>query len=139
METRGVRNHNPGNIERGTVEWVGMSADQSADPRFIVFDAPEYGIRAIARILMTYYRRHGLNTVRAIVSRWAPPSENDTGAYAAHVAKRLGVAADAAVDVMNRQILRSLVNGIIAHENAGYVYPAEMIDKGVDLALKPGG
>jgi len=37
---RGIRNHNPGNIEKGD-PWQGLAADQSGDPRFAVFAAPE--------------------------------------------------------------------------------------------------
>ena len=138
MTTRGVRNNNPGNIERGTTEWIGMSADQSSDPRFIVFDEAKYGIRAIAKTLITYHMRYGLNTVMAIVSRWAPSFENDTRAYADHIAKRLGVEAATPIVVMDRNILRGLVNGIIAHENAGYAYPQETVEQALDLAINGG-
>ena len=66
---RGIRNRNPGNIDRGRDRWQGMADDQSPDPRFVVFTEAEWGIRAIVRVLRSYRDRHGLETVRAIVSR----------------------------------------------------------------------
>ena len=66
---RGIRNNNPGNIERGKDRWLGMSADQSGDPRFLVFDKPEAGLRAIMRLLINYQERHDIKTVRDAINR----------------------------------------------------------------------
>lgn len=131
---RGIRNHNPGNIDRNTTRWDGMSADQS-DPRFVVFSAPEYGIRALAKVLLTYQRKHGLNTVATIIGRWAPPSENDTAAYVDHVAAKLGVGIDVPIRLDDAPVLTKLVAAIIAHENANYAYPDDVVRAGIDLAL----
>ena len=134
---RGIRNRNPGNIVRNAICWQGLSADQSSDPRFCVFAAPEWGIRAMARILIAYRERHGLDTVRGIVNRWAPPAENDTDAYVRHVAARLGVRTDARIDVRERTIMTPLVQAIIGHENgAGYAdyYDGATIDSALTLA-----
>lgn len=134
---RGIRNNNPGNIERNKTPWRGLCADQSADTRFCVFDAPEWGIRAMAKILLTYYTRYGLNTVRGIVSRWAPPSENDTDAYVHAVAARLGVRTDERIDVHQRNVMTALIRAITAHENGtayADTYDAATLDKGLSLA-----
>lgn len=132
--TRGIRNNNPGNIDRTQVKWDGMAADQP-DPRFVAFETPEHGIRALAKVLLTYQRKHGLNTVADIIGRWAPPAENDTGAYAAHVASRIGVGVTDPIDLQKEAILIVLVTAIIAHENANYTYPATTVRAGIDLAL----
>lgn len=134
---RGIRNHNPGNIERTGTAWRGMSADQSGDPRFIVFKAPEWGIRAMARILRTGIGQ-GEITVRKIINAWAPPKkngviENDTGAYVAAVAKKLGVSPDATINV--NAALPGLISAIIAHENGFNPYSAETIAEGIRLSL----
>lgn len=131
---RGIRNHNPGNIDRNLTQWAGM-ADEQTDSRFIVFSAPEYGIRALAKTLLTYQRKHGLNTVTEIIHRWAPPSENDTAAYVDHVAAQVGVTPDQRLDLFNGDALPKLVAAIIAHENAGHVYPKDVLAEGVSLAL----
>ncbi len=137
---RGVRGNNPGNIDRTGTKWAGMSADQSGDPRFIVFDEPEWGIRAIVRVLRTYYDKYGLRTVKGIINRWAPPNENDTEAYYVTVARRLGVDPDAVIDIDDLDTLRSLVKAIIRHENGrgpepdGGWYPDDVIDEGIRRA-----
>jgi len=136
---RGIRNHNPGNIERGQ-PWQGladpneMTPAQRAETRFCVFRAPEWGIRAIARILITYQDKHDIRSVRGMIGRWAPAAENDTDAYVRAVADRLGVAADTAVDVHTYAVVRPLVEAIIRHENGAQPYSDAVIDKGLALA-----
>ena len=76
---RGIRNKNPGNIKLGTA-WDGL-ADEQSDPTFCVFKETVWGIRALMRILLVYRFSHKKSNVDDIISRWAPPSENDTQAY----------------------------------------------------------
>jgi len=142
---RGIRNHNPGNIERDGTRWQGMAREQS-DARFVVFSGAKWGIRAIARILITYQdkRRAGdgsrIDTVRKFIARWAPPTENDTDAYARTVARALGVGADdAGVDVYDYDTMLGLVHAIVRYENgnpnaAGNWYPADTYAAGLRLA-----
>lgn len=87
---RGMRNNNPGNIDRNTTKWLGM-ADKQTDVRFIVFKEMKYGCRAILKLLSNYYIKYNLCTVKDIINRWAPTTENDTAAYYKEVAKDLGV------------------------------------------------
>lgn len=136
---RGVRDNNPGNIDRGQ-PWLGlaakaeMTAAQKAETRFCVFRSPEYGIRALAKLLQTYQSKHGLKTVRAIINRWAPPSENVTSAYVAAVAKAVGVGADDPIDVRHYATVAAMVAAIIAHENSGFRYPESTVRQGLTLA-----
>jgi len=44
--TRGVRNHNPGNIRKTKDKWVGSDVKQK-DDAFVTFSTPEFGIRAL--------------------------------------------------------------------------------------------
>lgn len=135
---RGIRNNNPGNIEAGD-QWVGLAAPeemtdaQREEQRFAVFRAPEWGIRAMVRLLLKY-KSYGLNTVAGIIGRWAPPGENATGAYAAAVAAEMGVEPDAVIDVEDPATMRALVTAIIRHENGQQPYPAATIDRGLELA-----
>ncbi|WP_160012762.1 structural protein P5, partial [Rhizobium sp. 18055] len=124
---RGVRNCNPGNIDRTAERWQGMAADQSSDPRFVVFEAPVWGLRALAKVLLSYSRKYGLRTPEAIVGRWAPPTENDTGAYARQVAKALGVGVGDAIDMENAGTLAVLVAAIVTHENGQQPYSPALI------------
>lgn len=70
-----------------------------AKPRFARFDTPENGIRALGKLLQTYQRVYGLNTVAKIISRWAPSNENDTAAYVRSVERRIGLAPGAKIQL----------------------------------------
>lgn len=127
---RGLRNNNAGNIERNGIAWEGMSADQSSDSRFVVFDSPEYGIRAMQKILNTYAGR-GRDSIRSIVSAWAPPVENNTSAYVDSVAHQMGIDADEPLMVSDRP---QLIAAIIKHENGIQPYSMALIERGVSMA-----
>ena len=91
MLPRGIRNHNPLNIRRSKDQWKGMAEVQS-DRAFVQFKSLEYGWRAAFYLLTrTYYHKYRLYTIRGIISRWAPSSENDTSAYIANVSRLTGI------------------------------------------------
>jgi len=113
---RGIRNNNPGNIRRSNEAWKGLSPEQT-DPEFFQFQAMPYGIRAIVKILRNYSTRYNLNTVAGIINRWAPPNENDTGAYVRYVAGMVGVGPGERIDLDDTTIVFSLVRAIMAQEN----------------------
>jgi hypothetical protein len=130
---RGIRNRNPGNIRRSGDRWKGLAARQS-DPEFCVFEAPLWGIRAMAVILRNYQKRNGLKSVAEIIGRWAPASENDTTHYVAAVGKTMGVDPHERLDLCNGAILRALIAAIIHHENGLQPYDLDTIDLAIDLA-----
>lgn len=133
--TRGERNNNPGNIDRHTgTLWRGM-ADMQTDSRFVIFQGVEWGIRALAKVLLAYKRMHKIDTVRKIINRWAPSSENDTDAYVNHVATVLEVGPDEPIDVEDLAILCKLTTAIIAHENGRVIYSPQVIAAAVMEAL----
>ena len=135
--TRGYRNRNPGNIEHVPAnKWQGL-AEPPSDGRFCRFTSHEFGIRALAALLVTYQDRHKLRTPRALIERWAPKVENDTAAYVAVVARRIGVGPDDAIHLHRHAQLRPLVEAIIHHECAGLSYPAAVIDRALTLAGVP--
>lgn len=133
--SRGALNCNPGNIRHSSIAWVGQDETQS-DPDFVCFTAPQFGIRAIAILLLTYYRKHGLNTVRGLINRWAPPNENNTSAYVTDVAQRCKLVADNPIKVDDPVILAKLVSAIIWHENGENPYVPQLIANAVDAALE---
>ena len=134
---RGVRNNNPGNLDRTNLAWQGEDRSpqaRAAEHRFCVFKSPEYGFRALARTLLTYRNKHGLRTVRKIIDRWAPPVENNTSAYVKAVAASVGVTPDQAIDVRKRAVMFALAKAIAHHEQGGDFWPDEVINRGLDLA-----
>ncbi len=116
MLPRGIRNHNPGNIIQNKTQWKG-ARKQPFDPKFVEFETPEWGIRAMMRILQTYYHKYGLDNVQAIINRWAPPHENATDQYAHYVAKFMGVKRFDAMDVNDPKVLIPLCQAIVIFEN----------------------
>ncbi len=125
MTPRGIRNNNPGNIRRTKIKWQGKVASPT-DPDFEQFVSAEMGIRAIARDLLSGYKR-GKDTVREIVTEWAPPSENNTRVYVSVVCEALNVAPDTVIDVDDYAIMAPLVKAIIRHENGQQPYDDETI------------
>ena len=91
---RGIRNNNPLNIRHSADRWQGARKEQT-DPSFVQFKTMAYGYRAAWRTLQTYYERFCMQskpfTVRNIIERWAPPSENDTEAYIRTVLRLSGI------------------------------------------------
>lgn len=139
-----IRLNNPGNIRRGP-EWEGLSADQR-HASFATFDSPVMGVRAMARNISTYNTRDNLDTIRGIVSKWAPPNENATNRYINFVSDRMGVGPDDPLNLLdNPQTTESLISAMIVKEGgpqAGVYYTPEIVSEGVRLgfeaATRPG-
>lgn len=129
------RNFNPGNIRPSSAyTWNG---EVGANGGFSVFKTPEHGTRALVKNLYTSQEKHGNNSVREIISRWAPPSENNTTAYVNKVASDMGVDPDADLGSLKNQpeVTKALTKSIIEHEGGGMgVYSDEVIDNGVAMA-----
>lgn len=130
-QTRGERNNNPGNIRHGS-NWLGL-AKRQPDEDFCTFTDAKYGIRALAKVLLVYGQK-GFDTVRAIVDRWAPPNENNTGAYVSAVAAAMGCDPDTHLDVRDYTQLYPLVCAIVRRENGRNIYLRSTIDAGLALA-----
>ena len=131
---RGVRNCNPGDIDRDGTVWQGMAADQSGDDRFVVFVSAEYGIRALVRILISYQENDHCTTIRQMINRWAPRTENNTGAYVSFVAGRMGISADTPFDIHVWTFCALMTEAIIAQECENYAYPIATVDAALNLA-----
>ena len=85
---RGLRNNNPLNIRHNKDTFQGEIT--GTDKAFKTFSCMPYGYRAAFVILHTYLLR-GENTIAKIVTRWAPPIENDTENYIAFVERHTGI------------------------------------------------
>jgi len=89
-QTRGVRNNNLGNIEKGRfADKYGAIAGK--DSRFATFPTPEAGHRAMVGLIRDAYGSKGIDTISGIINRYAPSSENNTGAYINAVSKGTGI------------------------------------------------
>ena len=140
MEPRGIRNNNPLNIRRSKDKWQGqINANNSSpkgDAEFVQFYSMEYGWRAAFVILCkTYYGKYKLRTIRDIVTRWAPPKENNTPAYIRHVSDYTGIGPDKVLDSPKEQPTQWLLIGYaMAVVENGKALPAVPMLKGFALA-----
>lgn len=104
-EPRGIRNNNPLNIRKGS-SWKGERPVQT-DPAFEEFISMEYGIRAGLRLMRNHINgfkgtRPKMNTLKKLISVWAPPSENATTNYVDFVASHVGLSSSAILDPNDR-------------------------------------
>ena len=123
-ETRGYRNNNPCNIRISTDKFQG-EVQPSQDKDFKQFETAAYGYRAAFRILKTYINNYKCDTIRKIISRWAPKSENHTESYIKVVSERSGIPADDTVYADNREMMIRIVAAMSFVENGR---EAEMSD-----------
>lgn len=128
---RGIRNCNPLNIRIGNT-WLG-ERENPDDTEFEQFVSMEYGIRAAFLILRRYIRRYHLNTIRLIISRWAPASENNTERYIQFVARGTRLGADQVIDFSDKDALCSIVYWMIIEE-CGQAVDMAVIRKSYNMA-----
>ena len=128
---RGIRNNNPLNIRIGNT-WLGERA-KPTDNEFEEFVAIEYGIRAAFVILRRYIRRYHKDTVPAIVSTWAPASENNTQRYIDIVCSRANISPDEHIKFEDEPTMIKLVAAMIFVE-CGQMVNEEKIVKGYQMA-----
>ena len=131
--SRGLKNRNPGNIRRSKTTYKGEVA--STDQAFKAFESMPWGYRAMFVLLHTYCTRHGCRTLRDIISRYAPPSENHTGNYIRAVATSAGISPDQELDTGNHSVMVKVVAGMSQVEN-GVAAVMPDVEAGWDLFVK---
>jgi hypothetical protein len=110
---RGLRNNNWGNIRLSNINWQGEI--KGADDEFEVFSSPEWGVRAMVRILKNDFKAG--KTLAATINEYAPPHENATSAYVNHVVEDSGVPGDAVPDYNDEDTMALIVGAMVEHEN----------------------
>ena len=110
---RGIRNHNPLNIRRIAKEqWKGLAEAQN-DKAFCQFKSLEWGWRAAFYLLTrTYYHKYRLYTIKSIINRWAPPSENKTSKYIENVSRLTGIPPDDPLGIPSVEPARWMALGL---------------------------
>lgn len=111
---RGIRNNNPLNIRIGNT-WLGEVKDPT-DPEFEQFIGMIYGVRAGFVLLRRYIRHYKRTTLTAIISSWAPSSENDTLKYIDTVAKMVGISPTQEIAYEDAPTLCAIVDAMIVVE-----------------------
>lgn len=127
----GYRINNPLNLRYSAANnWKGQQGQQSG---FCVFDTPENGIRA-AMINLKSYRKKGVVTIADIISRWAPPSENNTEAYIDFVCNKLGANRTDEVEQSAEDYI-ALLQAMCVMEIGCQPYSADQWAKAAQLAI----
>lgn len=111
-----IQINNPGGLRHTHDHWHGQTRLQT-DKKFVRFENPLMGERALMKVLLTYFKEHGLYTVSMIIYRWAPPNENNTDLYVMDISRRMGVKSSEYLDLANLDVLIKLAKAITTHEN----------------------
>lgn len=116
-QARGVRNHNPGNLN--FAGQPGAHLETGPNARFAAFGTMQEGIAALITQLGLYAKR-GIDTISGIVKTYAPAADgNNVAAYIAALVKATGHGANEHLDLSNLDTLIPLVQGIARHEGNG--------------------
>lgn len=124
-----VEGNNPGNIVKGN-NWKGETQCQG---RFECFSTPEYGIRAMVKVLYSYRFSHGLNTINGIMHRWAPTNENATENVINSIERISGIDRHQELN-LNKKELVALISAIIKVEQGSQPYSNEIIEDAIKMA-----
>lgn len=126
----GIRQNNPGNLRTGPGGTFGSYA------------TPQDGLNALSNQLSLYFTGQSaaaghkkLQTVRDILSTYAPSSENNTSAYIADVAGRLGVSPDAQLNLNDVATKAKLMQAITLHEQGRNPYSDAMYQQAAGANL----
>ncbi len=114
--SRGLRNNNPGNIRLGNFRYKGEKA-KSNDSAFRQFESIEWGYRAMFVLLHTYSIKHRCCTLRQMIERYAPPSENHTESYIRRVTNATHLSPDEPISTLNGAIMTAVVAAMSEVEN----------------------
>lgn len=133
--TRGIRNNNPLNIRKGN-NWQGERHPQ-ADKEFEEFQSMIMGLRAGIKLVRNYIDGktswgRPCQSIDALVTRWAPPSENNTQAYIKAVSEATGIHPLQRIYSNNRDMVCRIVQAM-AKQETGSTIDMQLIRSAWDL------
>lgn len=106
--------------------------------KFAHFASDSDGLNAMAAQLLRYQDRDKLRSVRQIINKLAPPSENDTAGYIKQVSGRLGVGADDKINLHDPEMLSRVMDSIIRREQGKEPYGMSTLRGAADYQLGKG-
>lgn len=102
--------------------------DEQTDPEFFQFESAKYGLRAMYKLLCNYQRLYKLDTAEKIITRWAPPNENDSNRYVKDVCSACGIHPDEIIDLRkNKALAVRFIAAMVLKENGEQPYSDEEI------------
>ena len=147
----GLKYNNPGNIKLTQVDWDGKVPNaKNKNKEYEEFISLEYGIRAIAKQLLTYQKR-GLMSTFQMISTYAPKSDsNNVDAYcnyimSLHYFRSNDFNKDTSLNLVDISEMETILTGILEYEtglaqvdidDTKYDEIFEMLDIAKKTALK---
>lgn len=118
---RSLRDNNPLNLsyvpgQRGIV---------GRDGQFGRYGTMADGVSAAVNQIMID-RSRGDNTIRKLVTSWAPPGSNDTAAYIRNVSRWTGYAPDEPLNLSNPRVMSAVVSAMARQEGSGRLSPSDL-------------
>lgn len=121
--SRAWRNNNPGNLRYGKfAENNGAIGKDSGG--FAIFPSREAGEAAQINLIKKNYSKL---TLRQMIYKYAPPSENDTENYLAQVVMRTGIGPNDVIGSLDSSRFKALIKQVQKHE--GWIEGTVKVDK----------
>lgn len=132
---RGIRNNNPLNIRKGST-WKGERPIQT-DQAFEEFVSMEWGIRAGIKLIRNHItgfngKRPPANTIKKLISVWAPATENNTEAYIRTVCQQTAIGRNDLLHAGDRRAIIAIARAM-AYVECGVWLEPELFESAYDL------
>tara|TARA_A100001037_G_scaffold2082_1_gene1910 strand:- start:956 stop:7285 length:6330 start_codon:yes stop_codon:yes gene_type:complete len=120
-----VGENNPFNIRYNSAnDWRGQTGQNRG---FANFGAVEDGIRAGDITLKNYGDLHGINNLEGVISRFAPPTENDTSAYVNFVSQQTGIDPTQPIDLSDPNVRADILSAMGDFESGANLSPDQIL------------
>lgn len=130
---KGLELNNPTNIRKNILSpWNG---EMPCKGEFCKFINRKFAYRATFIILRSYVHKHGCKTLKDCITRWAPPTENDTDRYVRFVSNMSCYPEAIKIDLGNQRMMCNIVRAMVQME-VGIKENMETIVDGYILAAK---
>lgn len=134
-QPRGIRNNNPLNIRKGS-SWKGERPVQT-DQAFEEFVSMEWGIRAGIKLIKNHItgfngKRPQANTIKKLISVWAPAKENNTEAYIRTVCQQTTIGRNDLLHANDRRSIIAIARAMAFVECGVWLEP-ELFESAYDL------
>lgn len=119
------RTNNPGALFwDGSTNWQGLDKSKTKSGQIIYFESVDYGIRAQLMTLKNYYKKHGIDTLIGITTRYAPygHGNNNPAAYAQTLASCMGMNTTDKFNLDSNRNLLAAIGYYIHRVEAGYYW-----------------
>lgn len=134
-QPRGIRNNNPLNIRKGS-SWKGERPVQT-DQAFEEFVSMEWGVRAGIKLIKNHItgfngKRPPANTIKKLISVWAPATENNTEAYIRTVCQQTAIGRNDLLHANDRRSIIAIARAMAYVECGEWLEP-ELFESAYDL------